>query len=312
MTNDNITITALGCTGEVAAHIVEGFLRQPNVKLQLLARNPSYVKQRYQGNTNLHVIPGSMANADDVARAVDGADVAFCITPMGKNNDTAFEIDVARRMIQGCQQGKLKHLVYASVLKYPNTTSTGVGILDAKSEIEAIIQASGVPHTILRCGSYLEDVFDPRINLLRKGIFLFPIDKRRSFNYTGQQDIPPFVVQHLAATPDALKKSRILDFIEPKTYTLHQVEESLSLAAGHKIWTVPRFPYLYLFKGLLPLFRWRKHRFSSVIPLMVYFDQFGYTGDTNQMKTHFPGFTMTSLDKHVSQLLGPSNPQKQD
>lgn len=31
-----------------------------------------------------------------------------------------------------------------------------------------------MPYSILRCGSHTEDVFDPRIEMLNKGILLFP------------------------------------------------------------------------------------------------------------------------------------------
>mmetsp|Transcript_4515 Transcript_4515/g.9091 ORF Transcript_4515/g.9091 Transcript_4515/m.9091 type:complete len:305 (-) Transcript_4515:58-972(-) len=293
-----ITITALGCSGPVAAHIVTGFLGIEGVHVRLLARNPELVRDTYP-NDNLEVIRGSMANPDAVAKATEGSDLAFLITPMGKNNDPTTEVNVARLAIKGCQQGKLPHLVYASVLNPKAIRDTGVGILDAKFEIEQLIRDSGVPFSILRCGSYMEDVFDPRLSLLQKGFFLFPIDKQQRFNYTAQSDIPRLLVDHLA--PKA-PLNGYLDFIEPNTYTIVQVEQALSEAAGYRIRTLPQMPFFYIFKFFLPLFRWTGHRFSSVIPLMEYFSRHGYTGNPLSMKNEFEAFSMTSVEEHLSRL----------
>ena len=299
----SITITALGCSGPVAAHIVDGFLAIPNVEVKLLARTPEAVHERYNNAKNLTVVKGSMANPEDVATATKAADLAFLITPMGKNNDPTMEVEMARKTLQGCQQGKLKHLVYASVLN--PKANTGVGILDAKYDVEQLIQDSKLPFSILRCGSYMEDVFNPRLSLLQKGFFLFPVDKDQRFNYTAQCDIPPFIVEHLL--PHGPLNST-LDFIEPNTYTVEQVEQVLTKAAGYRIRTVPRMPFLYLFKLLLPIFRLMEHRLSSVIPLVDYFDQHGYTGDSMALQgSQYKSFSMTSVEGHLSNLLESSN-----
>lgn len=298
-----LTVAALGCSGPVAAHIVNSFLQQSNVKLRVLARTPEKIQALYP---KAEIVAGSMANPDDVAAVVKDVDMAFLITPMGKNNDTSLEIEVARKTIEGCKQGHVKHLVYASVFDVRSATTgddtkpTGVAILDAKLDVEKLIHDSGVPHSILRCGTYMEDAFDPRLSLLKKGLFLFPIDTQREFNYTSQKDIPRFIVEHLSKTAAPLNGP--IDFFYPTTYSIAQVEEALSTAAGFTIRTVPKTPFLYMFKTLLPVFRWQSHRFSSVIPLVEYFDQHGYTGDSQRMQTEFSDFHLTSLAEHLSVL----------
>lgn len=94
---------------------------------------------------------------------------------MGMRDKAALEVEIARLAIEGARAGGLRRLIYTSVLGADRPR--GVGILDAKYEIEKLIRASRIPHLILRCGSYMEDVFDPRIDLLNKGTFLFSIDK---------------------------------------------------------------------------------------------------------------------------------------
>ena len=289
-----IVIAALGCTGEVARPIVSGFLQQ-GVTLRLLARDPDAVSKRYPG---AEIIAGSMADSGDVERALGGVDAAFLMTPMGMCDDAAPEIAVARAAIAGAASAGLQCLIYTSVLGADR--SRGVGILDAKYEIEKLIRQSGIPHIILRCGSYMEDVFDPRIKLLNKGRFLFPINKQRRFSYTAQRDLPRFAVQVLES--NELPRRAVVNFVAPGQFSLQEVEQKLSSASGITIRATSRFPTYYLYRSLLPLFRARKHRFSSIIPLIVHFDRHGYTDDGPDVAAMFPTFRMTRLKEHLAGL----------
>lgn len=239
-----------------------------------------------------------MMNATDVAKTLIGVDAAFVTTPMGLRNDPSVEVQAAKAVIEGAKAAKLKHLIYISVLDAD--TLKGVGILDAKYEIERLLASSGVPYTVMRCGSYMEDVFDPRLHLLKKGKFLFPVTKSRRFSYTSQKDVAPFVVQEL------LRKSRPLnrhfDFVSPGTYAVSEVEAHLSRAAGISIRAPSKFPTYYIYLALTPLFSWQGHRFSSIIPLIRYFDRCGYTTSGDTVKNLFPAFRMTTLDEHLRNL----------
>ena len=294
MSDSALTIAALGCTGEVARPVVSGFLQQ-GVVPRLLARDPDAVSRRYP---EAEIIAGSMAQPGDVCCALEGVDAAFMMTPMGMCDDPEPEIAVARAAIEGAVTARLPRLVYTSVLGADRPR--GVGILDAKYEIEKLIRDSGIPYTILRCGSYMEDVFDPRIELLNKGTFLFPINKQRRFSYTAQRDLPRFTVASLQR--DGLPPQAVVNFVAPGQFSLREVEQKLSNASGITIRAPSRFPTFYLYRALLPLFRARRHRFSSVIPLMAYFDRHGYIADGPDLVTQLPAFRMTGLDEHLAGL----------
>lgn len=287
-------MAALGCTGPIAEIFVEGFVKQ-GVSLRLLARDAAAVARRYP---KAEVVSGSMMVADDVAKALQGVDAAFFTTPMGLRNDPTLEIEAARAAIAGAKAAGLKHLIYISVLGADERR--GVGILDSKYEIERLLAGSGVPYSVVRCGSYMEDVFDARLELLKKGRFLFPVTKSRRFSYTSQKDVAPFVVNML------LTKKRILqghvNLVVPETYSVSEVEQHLSSASGRRVVAAPKFPTFYLFLALKPYFNWKGHRFSSIIPLIEYFDVHGYTATTKTVGELFPTFRMTGLDEHLKAL----------
>lgn len=288
------TLAAIGCSGPIGRIFVDGFLKA-GANVRLLARNADEAAKLHPG---AEVIHGSMMNPGDVASATASVDAAFLCTPMGLRNDPTNEVAAARVVLAGLKASGLKHLIYLSVLGAD--TQRGVGILDAKYEIERLIAASGVPYTILRCGSYMEDVFDSRLPMLRKGRFLFPVNKARRFTYTCQQDVAPFVLHEL------LDKGRILNrpinFVSPGVFALHEVESLLSAARGAPVAVTPKFPAYYLFLAALPYFNWKGHRFSSIIPLIRYFDRWGYTATGDTVGDLFPDFRSTPLEAHLRAL----------
>lgn len=296
MTNsgNTLTLAAAGCSGEVSHAFVEGFLKQ-GVRLRILARDPVAVQVRYPGAT---VIQGSMMNPGDVARVMDGVDAAFVVTPMGVRNNPRPEVQAANAVIAGAKASQLKHLVYTSVLGADHLT--GVGILDAKHDIERMLADSGVPWTALRCGSYMEDVFDLRLPLLNKGKFLFPLNKDRRFTYTCQRDVPRFVVEKLLADGQAM--NRPLDFVAPGTFSIRDVERLLTHARGAPVRAASRLPTYHLYMSMLPVFWLRGHRFSSILPLLRHFDRCGYADCGTTVQELYPDFGMTSLSEHLRGL----------
>lgn len=286
------TVAAIGCSGPVAQHFVEGFLDH-GATLRILARRPDEVRERYP---RAEIVNGSMMDADDVGRVARGADAVFLVTPMGLNNDTASEIEASRRVIAGLKAAGSPHLIYTSCLGVERRH--GVGILDAKHAVEMLIADSGIPHSILRCGTYMEDLFDPRVDLLRKGKFLFPLRKDRRFTFTCQADVPRFVMQELLGPGRVLGTA--IDLVAPGTWSIAEIEVLLSDTAGYPIRAPSRLPTFYLFRALQPLFRLREDRMSSVIPLLIHFDRHGYL--SSEPRPISGAFTPTPLEAHLRQL----------
>jgi len=284
----------VGCSGPVSQIFVDGFL-ELGVKARVLARNPERVARRHPA---AEVVQGSMAEPADVARVMEDVDAAFVMTPMGMRNQPEPEVEVARAVIEGARASRVPHVIYTSVLLGADRRR-GVGILDAKVEIERMIEASGLPYSILRCGTYMEDIFDPNLERLNKGTFFFPVIKSRRFSYTSQRDVPRFAVEEL------LKKSKVVNrafnFAAPGEWSVRDVERALSEASGIEIQAPAKFPTFYLFSALRPFFHLAGRRFSSILPLVQHFDRHGYT-DAGDGVPELLDFRMTPLEEHLSGL----------
>ncbi|HOE17070.1 MAG TPA: NAD(P)H-binding protein [Syntrophorhabdaceae bacterium] len=298
MQNRQLILAALGCTGHVTENFVDGFLGQ-GIKVRLLARNPQVVAARYPA---AEVITGNMMHAADVARVMQGADAALLVTPMGVRGDTSVEPRAVVAAVEGVRATKLPHLILVSSIGIDQPV--GLPLLDAKHAAERILATGGIAWTSMRCGSYMEDVINPQLSAIRRGIFPFPVSQDRRFTYTCQADLPRFVVQELLRPRRVL--NRAFNFVAPGTYTPSDLARLMTQTSGRKVRASGKFPLLYLLTLLMPYFNWRGHRFSTIVPLLHYFDQHGYTAPGDTVGELFPKFRMTTLEEHIRGLFAAS------
>lgn len=143
----------------------------------------------------------------------------------------------------------------------------------------------------------MQDIFDPRLSLLKKGRFTFPVKKARRFSYTSQKDLAPFVVQELMRKGKVL--NRAIEFVEPGVYSIYDVERVLSEAAGRPVRAPARFPAFYLYMAAAPYFRGTDHRYGSILPLIRHFDRCGSLPSGETVGDLEPTFRMTRLKEHL-------------
>ncbi|MGL4316585.1 MAG: SDR family oxidoreductase [Pseudomonas sp.] len=294
MSADKKVIAAIGCSGHIAKIFIDEFLEQ-GMQIRLLARDANKARAQYP---TAEIIEGSMMNPEDVYAALQGADAAFLITPMGVRNDKRSEVAAAKPVIEAARRAQLKHLVYVSVLRADKPSE--LSLIDAKHDIEVLLAQSGVPWTAIRAGSYMEDVFDIRLHQIEKGKFLFPVIKDRRFSYTCQKDIPRFVIQNFDRP-----LGRGLNFIAPGTYSIHELEALLQRFSGKKVVASGKSFFYYTMKALQPLFHLNGHKFSTIIPLVDYFNSHGYTDSSPNVGDLIPDFKMTTLEEHLGRLFNP-------
>jgi uncharacterized protein YbjT (DUF2867 family) len=289
---DTPTIAVLGGTGHVGIPYISEFLAQ-GLKVRVLARSPERVAGRFPG---AEVIQGSMMDADDVRGAVEGADAAFLITPIGGNDDAGIELRAARAAITAAQAARLPHLIFSSVIQ--SNEPTGVPLLDVKLSIEEMLEESGLPWSALRTGCYMEDWLEFSPTLLKRGIFFFPISPTHQLSFTSQRDVSRAAVA-------LLRQHRILygslDVIEPVTRTLNEVARVYGEQSGRKV-VHAGGSLLPLMKALRPVvFRWLKPVLASKVQLAGYFDTHDWVGDPSQLAAVLPGFRVTSLERYVEE-----------
>jgi uncharacterized protein YbjT (DUF2867 family) len=286
------TIVVLGGTGHVGIPYISEFLAQ-GLKVRVVARSPERVARRFPG---AEVTRGSMMVAGDVREAVEGADGAFLITPIGGNDDADLELRAARAAITAARDARLAHFIFSSVIQANGPT--GIPLLDVKREIEGLLEESGLPWSSLRTGCYMEDWLEFSPSLLQRGIFFFPISPSHYLSFTSQRD-----VSRVAAA--LLRQNRVLygslDVIEPVTRTLNEVARLYGEQLGRKVVHGGGF-LLPLMKVLRPtVFRWLNPVLASKVRLAGYFDAHDWVGDPSQLVAVLPGFRVTSMKRYLEE-----------
>jgi len=286
------TIAVLGGTGHVGLPYINEFLAQ-GLKVRVLARSPERAKRRFP---EAEVIRGSMMDAEAVREALEGADGAFLITPIGGNDDADLELRAARAAITAAKDARLPHLIFSSVIQ-PNGL-TGIPLLDVKLEIEGLLEENGLRWSALRTGCYMEDWLEFSPSLLQRGLFFFPISPTHQLSFISQRDVSRVAVE-------LLRQNRVvfgsLDVIEPVTRTLNEVAGLYGGHLGRKV-VHAGGSLLPLMKVLRPVvFRWLKPVLASKVRLAGYFDTHDWCGDPSQLPAALPGFRVTSMERYLEE-----------
>ena len=292
-TSQQPTITVLGGTGHVGRVYIQEFLCA-GFNVRILARSPKPVRRHFP---EAEIVEGSMMQERDVELAMKNVEGAFLITPIGGNNDPEPELKAARAAIEGAKASRLPHLIYASQIlpKKP----TGVAILDAKVEIEKMLESSGVPWSSLCIGCYMDEYLGMARGLQKLGVLFNPISSDRPLSFTVKQDVARMAA-HLLRQGRILKGT--LDIIEPVTRTLAEAAELIGRLRGRKVVASGSHPWSSILRKALPLFRRFKPVLASKVTLLNYFNKHGYSGNINQMAEVLPQFEITKMETYLKTL----------
>jgi uncharacterized protein YbjT (DUF2867 family) len=142
-----------------------------------------------------------------------------------------------------------------------------VPLLDAKRQVEQILAAGPVAWSSLRTGSYMDDIIDTRLALLRRGLFFFPAPRQRRLSLTAQDDVARIAL-HLATRRQPLNCT--LDVIDPEIHTPASIAALAGRILDRTVIASGDWP-LTLLRMLRPLLRRTNPRLASIISLLAYF-----------------------------------------
>jgi uncharacterized protein YbjT (DUF2867 family) len=286
-----LTLAVLGGSGRIGTPFVRRFL-MAGATTRVLTRTPERV---HKTTPEAEAIAGSMMRTADVAQAMQGADAAVLLTPIGPNDDPSPELDAATVAVNAAAASGLPHLIYVSLIGIDQPT--GVPLLDAKRQVERILAAGDVPWSSLRTGSYMDDIIDPRLTLLRHGLFFFPVPRQRRLSLTAQDD-----VAHVALGLATRPLNRSLDIIDPMVYTPASIANLAARILNRTVHASGAWPLLAL-HTLRPLIQRTNPRLASIITLLGYFAHHDWIGEPHQLGHALPGLQITSLETHLRAVL---------
>ncbi|GAB2471035.1 hypothetical protein GCM10027030_02120 [Luteococcus sediminum] len=142
-----------GATGYVGSLVVERLLEE-DWTIRVLVRDADKLPDQWDGR--IHVVEGDASSSDDLAEAMQGADVAwFLIHAMGGGDDFAeTERQIAHAFADAARDAGVSRIVYLGGLHPDGELSEH---LASRVEVGEILMASGVPTAAVQAGVVLGD-----------------------------------------------------------------------------------------------------------------------------------------------------------
>jgi uncharacterized protein YbjT (DUF2867 family) len=130
---------------------------------------------------------------DSLEAAFRGANGVFLVTDFWEHG-LAAEVRQGFNAIGAAARAGVRHLVFSSVGGTERTEGLGITHFDGKRRIERHLALSGMPFTILRPVTFLENFVSLRYRsaITQRGVFDFCIDPEKPFQMVAMQDVGVF------------------------------------------------------------------------------------------------------------------------
>lgn len=175
-----------GATGQQGGAVVECLLRDARHHVTGFSREPSSTASARLRERGVRLEHADLADRASLERVFAGAAAVFGVTqPWSrgyKKVDAPGEVAQGRNIVDACRAVKVPHLVLTTALQLEDQP-TGLPHLDSKREIERYLRSSGQPFTLLRPGTFIENI----------GLPFFPVKRGRLRGFVDGDAKLPFM-----------------------------------------------------------------------------------------------------------------------
>lgn len=145
------TILVTGATGTIGSQVVKALRGAPGVKVRAAVRSGE--RASALAGDNVTTVDFDFDNAESIAKAVDGADKVFLVTPFVEN-----PLVLGERLVDAAKKAGVKHIVKLSAFGCEHEPGIQLGRMHRA--IEKKIEASGIAWTFLRANNFFENFFN--------------------------------------------------------------------------------------------------------------------------------------------------------
>jgi uncharacterized protein YbjT (DUF2867 family) len=146
-------VLVTGATGYIGGRLVPELLAA-DFRVRVMARRPRHLAAR-EWHDRVEIVLGDAADADSLAEALRGVDVAYyLIHSLGTGAEfQSLDRASAQNFAAGARVCDVSRIVYLGGL-YPEAEKLSPH-LESRKEVGEILLASGVPTTVLRAGAII-------------------------------------------------------------------------------------------------------------------------------------------------------------
>jgi uncharacterized protein YbjT (DUF2867 family) len=160
-TNDKKRIVVCGATGQQGAAVVDAIEQRADLTATVFSRRPTTVMAKALAARGYEIHRADLADRASLERVFAGAHGVFAVTQPWSTDytraDVEAELSQGRNVVDACREAGVAHLVFSTAMRVDDSL-TGVPHVDSKLEIERYVRASGVPWTLLRPGTFMDNI----------------------------------------------------------------------------------------------------------------------------------------------------------
>lgn len=221
-THFRFAVSAAG--GELGRIAVAELVRRVGAEgVTAIVRDPARATGLFPAGVTVR--PGDYEKPETLAAALDGVERLLLIS----SNALGARVAQHRNVIEAARQAGIKRLAYTSVL---HADTSKLGLAEEHRQTEALIAASGIPHTILRNGWYTENYAASIPPSLQHGAF---IGCARDGRISSAARADYAEAAAIALLDDAAPAHAVLELAGDGAYTLAEFAAELSHLTGRHI-----------------------------------------------------------------------------
>jgi uncharacterized protein YbjT (DUF2867 family) len=272
MANEQKVFLVTGATGRQGGAVARHLIKRGH-RVRALTRDPNKAAARALTEMGAEVVRGDLDDRASVERALEGAYGVFSVQNFW---EAGYEREVSQgiTLAEAAKAKGVKHFLYSSVGS--SYRKTGIAAFDGKWEIEEHIRGIGLPYTIVRPTSLMEDWEEMREEIIG-GTLAQPLDPDRALQQVSVEDIGVFAA---------------MAFEDPERWLGHEVDlagdEStmveLAQTFGRVIGREVRYAQV----------SWEEFREAYGEDLAVmyeWFEEVGYEADIGALREEYPDLT---------------------
>ena len=222
-------VLVTGATGKQGGSVVKALLDYGH-RVRGLTRKPESEKAMSLEEEGVEIIKGDFNDPDSIKNAMKDVDAVFL---MGTSFEEGIEAEVRHGITVAdiAKEESLKHLVYTSVSSA--NENTGVPHFESKFKIEEHITKIGIPYTIIRPVSFMENYLAPwTLPKLKEGLINGPLSPDRKSQSIAVKDIGRFVLYIFENREQFLGKA--IDIASDEV-SGNEIGELFTNILGHKV-----------------------------------------------------------------------------
>lgn len=265
-------VAVIGATGRQGGAVTRELLRR-GMAVRAVARNPDSPRARALAAAGAEIERADLDDADALQAALTGVHAVFAMTDFWEHGRER-EVAHGRNIVAAARAARVRHLVFSSVASADR--ATGISHFDSKYEIEEAIRASGVPFTILRPVSFMENWSDARSELAQ-GWWVDPQSPDSRQQLIALPDLARFVADAIER-PDRWLGAAV--DLAGDELTIAEMIAVASRVFGHEI-RYRRMPWQEAERELG----------SEMTSMLRWFERTGYGVDVPALRSTYPWLT---------------------